>query len=326
LAKVAIARNTNVHLAVQEAIHLLGAITEFIDPGDRVVIKPNLVIPAPLFSGWVTDYPVVQAIVELCLGVKPKEIVIAEGSGGNDTKLAYRSGGYIELAKRFGVQLVDLHQVPSRKVTIPEGRTVQHLRVPKIILDCDALINVPKLKLYKQITKDRDWVSLAVKNLLGAIPGKGRYSKTKPSEFPIGVSSEFHSPKGRFYHPMFRPWFTPRGERLRIHRGLAHGLVDIHMVVKPTLNVLDAFVVSTDVNLSAIRGEPPFELNAIVASEDPLALDCIAAKVADIDVVKTIYLKHAADRGVGESDYANIQLLGTPLEEIIRDWKSATKS
>ena len=92
------------------------------------------------------------------------------------------------------------------------------------------------------------------------------------------------------------------------------------------LNVLDAFIVSNDVNLSVIRGESPFELNTIFASEDPLALDCIAAKLAEIDIIKTIYLKHAADRGVGESDYANIQVLGTPLEKIIQDWESATKS
>jgi uncharacterized protein (DUF362 family) len=98
------------------------------------------------------------------------------------------------------------------------------------------------------------------------------------------------------------------------------------MVIKPTLNILDAFIVSNDVNLSAIRGESPFELKAIFASEDPLALDSIAAKVADIDIVKTIYLKHAADRGIGESDYTKIKVLGTPLEKIIRDWQSATKS
>ncbi|MFX1319976.1 MAG: DUF362 domain-containing protein, partial [Promethearchaeota archaeon] len=253
-------------------------------------------------------------------------IMIAEGSGGNDTELAYRRGGYIELAKQFDVKLVDLHQVPSKKVAVPDGRTVQHLRVPKIILDCDVLINVPKLKLYKRVTENRDWVSLAVKNLLGAIPGKGRYTKKKPTEFPIEVSPEFYLPDGKFYHPMFKRWFTPRGERLRIHRGLAHGLVDIHMIIKPTLNILDAFIVSNDVNQSAIRGEAPFELNTIFASEDPLALDCLAAKVADIDIVKTIYLKHAADRGLGESDYVNIQVMGTPLEKIILDWQFATKS
>ncbi len=209
---------------------------------------------------------------------------------------------------------------------VPEGYTVQELRVPKIILECDVLINVPKLKLYKQITKDRDWVSLAVKNLLGAIPGKGEYSETRPSVFPIEVSPEFYSPGGKFYHPVYKPWFTPRGQRLRIHQSLAHGLVDIHKVIKPTLNVLDAFIVSNDVNLSAIRGESPFELNTILASKDPLALDCIAAKIDGIDFNKTIYLKHAAERGIGEADYNRIQVVGTPLKKIIQLWKTALQS
>lgn len=323
LSVVSIAYDTNVRVAVRKAITLLGGISEFIHPGDQVVIKPNLVLAMPPFTGWVTDFLVVQAIIELCQQVNPKEIVIAEGSGGTDTDLAYRSGGYIELAKQCGVQLVDIHKSPTKKVSVPDGRTVQELNIPEIILECDALINVPKLKLYKQITKDRDWVSLSVKNLLGAIPGKGEYSDTCPSEFPIEVSPEFYSTEGRFYRPVYKKWFTPRGERLRIHRGLAHGLVDINAVIKPTLNILDGFIVSNDVNLSLIRGDTPFELNTILASQDPLALDCIAAKIGGIDIVKTIYLKHAADRGIGEADYDRIQVLGTPLKLIIGFWKTA---
>ncbi|MFX1319995.1 MAG: DUF362 domain-containing protein, partial [Promethearchaeota archaeon] len=90
---VSIVQHENVRFAIEEAINLLGGIERFLQHGDQIVIKPNLVLPAPPFSGWVTDYPVVQAIVELCQQVKPKEIMIAEGSGGNDTELAYRRGG-----------------------------------------------------------------------------------------------------------------------------------------------------------------------------------------------------------------------------------------
>ena len=101
MARVSIAHNANVRIAVQEAIQLIGDITEFIHPKDRVVIKPNLVLAVPPFTGWVTDFPVVQAIIELCQQVNPKEIVIAAGSGGNDTDLAFRIGGYIELSKNM---------------------------------------------------------------------------------------------------------------------------------------------------------------------------------------------------------------------------------
>ena len=34
-----------------------------------------------------------------------------------------------------------------------------------------------------------------------------------------------------------------------------------------------------------------------------------------------LYLKHAAERGVGESDYTRIRVVGTPLDRIIRAWK-----
>ena len=244
MAIVSIVQHENIRFAVHEAIQLLGGIGSFVQKQDRVVIKPNLVFGLPPFNGFTTDYSIVEAIIILCQQVKPAEVVIAEGSGGIETKLAFRIGGYTELAKKYNVKLVDLNKSPARKVAVPGRKSFQELLVPKLILECDALINVPKLKLYKRVLGQRDWASLAVKNLLGAIPGKGEYSDTRPAEFPIECSPEFYLPEGKLFHSHYRQWWSPTGERKRIHGNLAQGLVDINKVIKPALNVLDAFIVS----------------------------------------------------------------------------------
>ncbi|MFW9986777.1 MAG: DUF362 domain-containing protein, partial [Candidatus Odinarchaeota archaeon] len=150
---------------------------------------------------------------------------------------------------------------------------------------------------------------------------KGEYSDTRPAEFPIECSPEFYSPEGKLFHPNYRQWWSPTGERKRIHGNLAHGLVDINKVIKPALNVLDAFIVSDDINMTTTKAESPFELNTILASRDPLALDCIAAKISGINPFDTLYLKHAAESGIGESDYNKIQVKGTALKTIIETWK-----
>lgn len=323
---VSIVQDSEVGVAVRKTLEVLGGIENFIKPHDKVVIKPNLVFALRPFTGFTTDPPVIQAIVELCQSMKPKEVVIAEGSGGIDTQLAFLSCRYTEIAQRYGVELVDLNTAHTTKVEVPNGIVVKELDIPDLILECDVLINVPKLKLYKQIPGSRDWASLAVKNLLGTIPGRGEYSSTRPSGMAVECSREFWAPDGEYYHPFYRQWWSPSGQRKRIHANLAQGLVDVNMVIKPALNIMDAFIVSDDINMTTTKAKKPVALNTILASRDPLALDCIATKIIGINPFDTLYLKHAAERGIGESNYALIQLKGTPLEKIIRAWNAAFKS
>ena len=321
MAIVSIVRNENIRIAVQKAVRLLGGIESFVHPQDKVVIKPNLVFGLPPFTGFTTDPPIVEAIIGLCQSVNPSEVTIAEGSGGIDTKLAFRISGYTELAKKYDVKLIDLNESPTMKVAVPDGQCVQKLRVPKIILECDVLINVPKLKIYRRVPRRREWVSLAIKNLLGALPGKGEYSRTRPPGFSVELSREFWTTEGKYFHPAYRQWWSPHGEKKRIHINLAQGLVDVNMVIQPALSVIDGIILSNDVDMTHTRGEEPLELNTILASKDPLALDCTAARIAGIDPLDILYLKHAAERGVGESDSSRIQLLGTPVERIAGAWE-----
>jgi len=322
LVVVSIVQNPEVGIAVRKAIDLLGGIETFIQPNDNVVIKPNLVFAVPPFTGFTTDPPVIQAVIELCQRVNPSEVVIAEGSGGIDTHVSFLSCGYAELIRKYNVKLVDLNTSPTTRVEVPNGVAVKALDIPAIIHECDVLINVPKLKLYKPAPDGRNWVSLAIKNLLGAVPGRGGLSSTRPKGMGVEYSREFWEPGGEYFHPMYRQWWSPRGERKRIHANLAHGLTDVNMVIKPALNILDAFLVSNDINMTTTRAEKAFPLNTILAGRDPLALDCIAAKIGGIDPFKVGYLKTAAERGVGESDDNKIHLMGTPLEKITKAWKS----
>ena len=320
MAVVSIIQNDSIRTSVEESIRLLGGIESFVKPQDKVVIKPNLVFGLPPFTGFTTDPPIVQAILELCQNVSPLELTIAEGSGGIDTKLAFRISGYTELAEKYGVKLVDLNESPTTNVSVPGGRSVQELQVPRVILDCDVLINVPKLKLYRQVPGHGEWASLAVKNLMGALPGKGVYSHNRPPGFSVQLSREFLTDEGKYFHSDYRQWWSPSGQKKRIHGNLVQGLVDINMVIKPALNVIDAIIVSNDVNMTDTTGMKTLELNTILASRDALALDCIAVRIAGLNPFNISYLKHAIDRGVGESDYNRIQLHGTPLDQIIKTW------
>jgi uncharacterized protein (DUF362 family) len=281
-------QGVDVDKMVNEAIDLLGGIKSIVHSNDKVVIKPNLTTALPFNTGLTTDPRIVQAIIELCRSIRPSEIIIAEGSGGVDTSVAFERCGYSQLAKKYDIELVDLNESPVTMVDVPEGEAFHVLGVPDIILDNDVVINVPKLKL------KRNWATLSVKNLLGAIPGKGEFS------------GEMWTPEGK--------WFGPRGEKKRVHTNLDEGLVDLNTVIHPSLNVMDGIIASYE--------DKPLELGAVLASVDPLALDSIALKIGGLNVFDISYLKIAAERGIGEADHSRIKVCGTPLNEIILKWKS----
>ena len=104
MAIVSIVQDKSIRTAVEESIRLLGGIESFVQPKNKVVIKPNLVFGLPPFTGFTTDLPIVQAIVEMCQSVGPVELTIAEGSGGIDSKLAFRISGYTELAEKYDMK------------------------------------------------------------------------------------------------------------------------------------------------------------------------------------------------------------------------------
>ena len=289
LTVVSIVRDENIEHAVRRAVDLIGGIEAFVKPRDKIVIKPNLTTALPSDTGLTTDPRVVETLIDLCMERNPAEIIIAEGSGGAETSLAFERCGYLPLVEKYGVKLVDLNRSPTCPVNVSKGKFLQQLAIPKVVLECDVLINVPKLKLRKE------WATLSVKNLLGVLPGQGRFS------------GEIWTPDGE--------WFGPEGEKKRVHGNLTEGLVDLNTVIHPSLIVMDGIVASFE--------NKPVRLNAVLASRDPLALDCVAVKIGGLDYAQISYLKRAAERGIGEANIERIKIVGTPLDTLVEAWKSS---
>jgi uncharacterized protein (DUF362 family) len=315
LTVVSIVKDSNVVYAVHESIRLIGGIESIVKPGDRIAIKPNLVMAQPGDSGITTDPQIVKAIIELCQTAEPADIAVVEGSSGTDTKFAFEKCGYSELAAEYGINLVDLNESQTTIVEVPEGRSLQKLEVPNVILESDVLINVPKLKLYRRAK----WASLAVKNLIGAVPGQGEYTENKVSKFSLEISPEYWSPDGEWHLPYYRQYFNPSREKKRLHENLSEGIMDLNTVIRPTLNIIDGMTICRDPDIT-YYDTATMELNTIIAGSDPLAVDSIAVKIRGYELSDIPYLKPAIERRLGESDYSQIQVLGTPLDDVIKSY------
>jgi uncharacterized protein (DUF362 family)/NAD-dependent dihydropyrimidine dehydrogenase PreA subunit len=139
------------------ALALLGGLQSLVQPGDRVLLKPNFVAP---FADAATSLEVIAAVVEAvrdCGGAP----FIAESAGFEfDTETTFALLGAREWAQARGVPLLNLDGGPFARVATELGT----LEIAQAALEADVLINLPKLKGHS-LTR----VTLGIKNLMGLL-------------------------------------------------------------------------------------------------------------------------------------------------------------
>jgi len=263
-ARVSIVRCSDysgVKAAIKEALTLIGGLESVISPGNRVLLKPNvLAIRAP--EDAVTTHPaVVAAMCELVreAGGIP---VIGDGSGiakpgSTTTSEAFRASGIEGAASSFGAELINFETSGYTEVAVPGSGQFPSLYIAKAVLEADVVISLPKLK-----THELTLYTGAVKNLFGTIPQKNR--------------KQAHALEDR---------------------GLfGNAVVDIYSIVKPRLAVMDG-VLGMEGN-GPSNGTPVFA-GVVMASYDCVALDIIASELIGIDPLKVPTNKAALSRGFG---------------------------
>ncbi len=134
-------------------------------PADTVLIKPNLVVSRQNWIGVNTDPAVVEALVKELQKRGVSRITIGDGSGmGYSATKAFDICGYGDMAKRYGLRLIDLERdrFVKRRVLI-EG-PFKELEISRTATECDFLINVPVMKAHLQTL-----MTCSLKNLKGVM-------------------------------------------------------------------------------------------------------------------------------------------------------------
>jgi len=159
--------------AVRRAVRLVHGMS-VIRPADTVLIKPNLIRPSPSGSGIITDARVTEAVVELVLEHGPKRVIIGEGSsvgydfpGQVDSLTAMEVSGTAEVARKFGLQMIDLNHDEVVQVEAPDAYVMHTFGVARTALEADVIIDLPVIK-----THARTGITCGLKNMKGVLPGK----------------------------------------------------------------------------------------------------------------------------------------------------------
>ena len=148
--------------ALEAMLAPLGGMAAFVKPGDRVLLKPNLLTGARPTKECVTRPELVYCVAQMvqAAGGKP---FMGDGPAFGSAAGVARANGYLPLIQDLNLPIVEFHG--SRYETV--SQEFNHLLLSKEAMDADVVINLPKVKSHMQLT-----LTMGVKNLFGCVPGK----------------------------------------------------------------------------------------------------------------------------------------------------------
>lgn len=265
--------------------------------GDRrVVIKPNNVaINIPLSA---THAGCIEGILEFLKSIgKVSQAVIAESAADGPTLDGFENYRYTNLAKKYGVKLVDLDQTPVDVVQVFDEKDFRPhpVRMARLMLDPKTfIISAAKMK-----THDRVGVTLSLKNIIFGTP-------IKDLGFTWAADSK---PGAKTDKPI------AHGSGIR---GINYNLFALAQRLHPHLAVIDGHE-GMEGN-GPTRGTP-VDHRVCVASPDWLAADRVAVELMGVDFAKIGYLNYCADAKLGQADLKKIEVVGAAVEKHVKKYR-----
>ena len=263
-----------VDVALVNAVGLLGGIRQFVRPGQRVVLKVNLCRPMKP-EALVTTHPsVVRAVARLVQEAGATPI-IADSPGGVFTEAILR-----RVYRRTGMAEVATEtgatlNFDTDSVQVPHPQGRLLHMVDLIRVAVEADAVISVAKFK---THNLTRITGATKNLFGLVPGMTKIA--------------YHS-------------------KLRDATQFARGLIDILSFVRPTLSILDGVVA---MHGDGPSGGDPYEARLLLAGNDALAVDMVAAGLAGWDPLSMPPVQVAKEWGLTTGKLADIEVLGESLE------------
>jgi uncharacterized protein (DUF362 family)/Pyruvate/2-oxoacid:ferredoxin oxidoreductase delta subunit len=264
-----------VRLAVGDAVSSLGGMEKFVKPGEKVLIKVNLLFPSKPEEAVTTHPSVVKAVIELVEKAGGKAIVgDSPGLTFTEARLekTYRKCGMYDAIEGTKAELN--WNIGTMMVDNPNGHIMKSLELVQVLDEVDKVIALPKPKTHSFTT-----YTGATKVLYGLMPGL--------------VKAAYHS-------------------KLPDVKDFANMLLDIQEYVKADLFIMDAVI---GMDGKGPSGGDPVKVGAILASANPLAMDIVTCNMVGIDPATVPTISKGVSRKLTTGKLGDIDVVGAATRE-----------
>jgi uncharacterized protein (DUF362 family) len=261
--------------------------------GKLVALKPNETWATAEDTTAVTQADTLRAALRAVKRHRPRELIVTGGAGAAETDDVFRHTGMMDIVEEEGATFFDHNRPPFREVTLeyaPE-RDVKgpqrSVMVNPRVLEYESLIAINQLKLHRTAT-----VTLALKNVAMSFPAADYYG-----------------------HPRAEKWHE-------------HGFFeDMHSFIAAMAKRFPIALAITTGHPAMIATGPtggiPVETGIVVASTDPVAADCVGAKLLGFNPQAVRHLWEAGRLGLGETNTDRMEFPAMSLEEAAKAFTEA---
>ncbi|UPU35577.1 DUF362 domain-containing protein [Geomonas paludis] len=149
---------------VARLLEPLGGMERYVKPGERVLIKPNLLSAKPAEAAVTTHPELLRAVILEVQKAGGVPLVGDSPGVGSGRRVAERSG-MMAVIEETGAEFVPF----TEAVPVAASGTFKEFELARPYLEADRLINLPKLKTHEMMT-----MTCCVKNLFGAVVGTAK--------------------------------------------------------------------------------------------------------------------------------------------------------
>ncbi|NJD92365.1 MAG: DUF362 domain-containing protein [Geobacter sp.] len=153
-----------VSAGLQRLLEPLGGIGAFVRPGERVLLKPNMLAGKPPEAAVTTHPALVREVIRLVQSAGGIPLVGDSPGIGTQRGVAKKSG-IMAVVEECGAEFVEF----ARTTEVASKGLFKRFEVAAEYLEADRVINLPKLKTHEMMT-----LTCGVKNIFGILVGAAK--------------------------------------------------------------------------------------------------------------------------------------------------------
>jgi uncharacterized protein (DUF362 family) len=150
----------------QKAIAELGGIGNFVKKGQKIIIKPNIAWDKTPEIAANTNPILVGEMVKQVLAAGASEVSVFDYTCDRNWQECYKHSGIQEAVEAAGGKMLPGNDERYYKeVELPQAKTLKKTKIHQALIECDAWINAPVLKIHNGGGK----MTIAMKNYMGIV-------------------------------------------------------------------------------------------------------------------------------------------------------------